>query len=80
MCVGASNQQRNEGLEYLLKYHVEWSEDPLVVLETIAGEGVTDLLGEDAAEESSLYPTLSGSVCVCCVCVVDMHLLCIYTP
>lgn len=54
-----SNQQRSEALEYLLRYHVDWSEDPLEVLETIAGEGVTDLLGEEAAEESSSYPTLS---------------------
>ena len=54
-----TNQQRNDALEYLLRYHVEWSHDPLDVLETIAGEGITDLLGEDASDESTTYPTLS---------------------
>ena len=57
--VVGTNQQRSEALEYLLRYHVEWSPDPLNVLESIAGEGVTDLLGEDASEESTTYPTLS---------------------
>ena len=54
-----TNQQRSEALEYLIRYHVEWSEDPLEALETIAGDGITDLLGEEASEESSSYPTLS---------------------
>ena len=54
-----TNQQRSEALEYLLRYHVEWSADPLGVLETIAGDGITELLGEDASEESATYPTLS---------------------
>ena len=70
--VMGSNQQRSEALEYLLRYHVEWSPDPLEVLENIAGEGVVELLGEDAVEESTVYPTLTKLVgaCVCvCVCV-----------
>ena len=54
-----TNQQRSEALEYLIRYHVEWSEDPLEALETITGDGITDLLGEEASEESSSYPTLS---------------------
>ena len=54
-----TNQQRSGALEYLIRYHVEWSEDPLEALETIAGDGITDLLGEEASEESSSYPTLS---------------------
>ena len=54
-----TNQQRSEALEYLLRYHVEWSADPLGVLEAIAGDGITELLGEDASEESATYPTLS---------------------
>ena len=54
-----TNQQRSDALEYLIRYHVEWSEDPLEALETITGDGITDLLGEEASEESSSYPTLS---------------------
>ena len=61
MVVG-TNQQRSDALEYLLRYHIEWSPDPLVVLENIAGEGITELLGEDTSEESTTYPTLSMSV------------------
>lgn len=61
MVVG-TNQQRSDALEYLLRYHIEWSPDPLEVLENIAGEGVKELLGEDASEESTTYPTLSKCV------------------
>lgn len=61
MVVG-TNQQRSDALEYLLRYHIEWSSDPLEVLENIAGEGITELLGEDTSEESTTYPTLSKSV------------------
>ena len=60
--VVGTNQQRSDALEYLLRYHIEWSPDPLVVLENIAGEGITELLGEDTSEESTTYPTLSKSV------------------
>ena len=51
-----SNQQRNDALQYLLRYHVEWAPDPLDVLETIAGDGITDLLGKEASDESTLVP------------------------
>ena len=64
MVVG-TNQQRSDALEYLLRYHIEWSPDPLEVLENIAGEGITELLGEDTSEESTTYPTLSKSVSRC---------------
>jgi Fanconi anemia group D2 protein len=60
-----TNQQRSGALEYLIRYHVEWSEDPLEALETIAGDGITDLLGEEASEESSSYPTLSSATLPC---------------
>ena len=30
-----TNQQRSEALEYLVRHHVEWAEDPLLVLEAM---------------------------------------------
>ena len=43
------------------RYHIEWSESPLSVVEVICGNAVTQLMGEDPQERSSLYPTLSLS-------------------
>ena len=58
-----TGHQRTEALECLLRYHIEWSPDPLGVMETVAGEGMVELLGEEASDESSLYPTLSKYTC-----------------
>ncbi len=57
-----SGQQRNEALEYLLKYHVTWSEDSLQLMEEIVGGSVAELMGEEAREESATYPTLTKLV------------------
>ena len=62
---GESGQQRNEALECLLKYHMEWAEDPLAKVECIAGDAVTELIGEEPMEESQEYPTLSKCVYIC---------------
>ena len=62
---GESGQQRNEALEYLLKYHIEWAEDPLAKIECITGDAVTELIGEEPKEESQEYPTLSKYVHIC---------------
>ena len=56
---GESGSQRSEALDYLLRYHLEWADDPLALVESIAGEGVVELMGEEPQEESSAYPTLS---------------------
>ena len=54
-----SGQQRNEALEYLLRYHLDWNGDTLHLIETIAGDAMVELLGEEPLEESSTYPTLT---------------------
>ena len=54
-----SNQIRNEALEYLLKYHFEWAGDPLDVIETMVGDAVTELMGEEGRQASQKYPTLT---------------------
>ena len=62
---GESRQQKNEALECLLKYHIEWAEDPLAKIESITGDAVTELIGEEPKEESQEYPTLSKCVYIC---------------
>ena len=54
-----SNQLRSNAVTYLLKYHIEWASDCLRVVEILAGDASTELLGEETATESSKYPTLS---------------------
>jgi len=56
---GEGRQQRNEVMEFLLKYHMEWAGDSLAVIEGIVGDAVTELIGEEPVEESQAYPTLS---------------------
>ncbi len=56
---------KKEALEYLLKYHLEWAREPLVVIEHISGEAVIELIGDNAIEEATKYPTLTKYVCVC---------------
>lgn len=59
---GETGQQRNEALEYLLKYHVTWNEDPLGLMEEIMGGNVVELMGEEAHDASDTYPTLTKLV------------------
>ena len=54
-----NTQHKNNALSFLLKYHVEWAADPLEVVETLAGDATVELIGEDAVEVSSKYPTLT---------------------
>ena len=54
-----STQLRNEALEYLLRYYFEWASDPLDVIETMVGDAVVELMGEDARHASQKYPTLT---------------------
>lgn len=54
-----NTQHRNDALSFLLKHHVEWASDPLVLVETLAADATVELLGEDAMEASSKYPTLT---------------------
>ena len=44
---------------------MEWAEDPLAKIECIAGDAVTELIGEEPMEESQEYPTLSKCVYIC---------------
>eukprot|EP00117_Sycon_ciliatum_P036884 scpid12328/ scgid27700/ Fanconi anemia group D2 protein len=48
----------NESLVFLLKLHITCAEDPLSVMETIAGKAAPELLSEDI-HQTSLYPTLN---------------------
>ena len=57
--VSESGSQRSEALDCLLRYHLEWADAPLDLAESIAGESIAELLGEEPPEESSVYPTLS---------------------
>ena len=50
---------RKEAIEYLLKYHLEWAGEPLVVIEQISGESAVELIGEEPVEASANYPTLT---------------------
>ncbi len=63
-----STSLRRQAVEYMLKYHIEWGENPLGVIEVIGGGAALELLGDDALAESTLYPTLTKytplSVCV----------------
>ena len=52
-------QLRNNALEYLLKYYFEWAGDPLDVIETLVGDDVVELMGEEARESSQKFPTLT---------------------
>ena len=54
-----STQLRNEALEYLLKYHFEWAGDPLRVIESMVGDAVVELMGDEARDTSQKYPTLT---------------------
>jgi len=45
---------KKEAIEYILRYHIEWSCDPLAVMEGIAGGPFVDLL-----EDGGSHPTLS---------------------
>lgn len=54
-----STQLRSSAITYLLKQHIEWSSDSLKVVETLAGEAATELLGEKALQQSNMYPTLN---------------------
>lgn len=54
-----STQLRRAAVTYLLKHHIEWASDTLKVVETLAGDAATELLGEEALQESSKYPTLN---------------------
>ena len=54
-----SKQLCDDALNYLLKYHIEWASEPLLVIETIAGECAVELIGEDAREASQTYSTLT---------------------
>ena len=54
-----SNQLRNEALEYLLKYYFEWAGEPLAVIESMVGDAVVELMGEEARDTSQKYPTLT---------------------
>jgi len=54
-----SSQHRNNAITYLLKHHIEWAPDCLRVVEVLAGDASTELLGEEALMESSKYPTLN---------------------
>lgn len=57
--VTESRQLRDDALDYLLKYHIEWASQPLDIIETIAGKYAVELIGEDAQETSQVYPTLT---------------------
>ena len=46
-------------MEYLLKFHVQWASDPLVIIELISGEAAVELIGDNAVNESTKYPTLT---------------------
>ena len=50
---------RNEALEYLLKYYFEWASDPLAVIESMVGDAVVELMGDEARDTSQKYPTLT---------------------
>jgi hypothetical protein len=50
---------RNSALTFLLKYHIEWAADSLLIVESLAGDAAVELIGEDGGEESSKYPTLT---------------------
>ena len=56
---GETPQIRNDALEYLLKYHFEWASDPLALIETVVGDAVTELMGDEANTTSQKYPTLT---------------------
>ena len=42
-----------------MKYHFEWASDPLALIETVVGDAVTELMGEEPHEASQKYPTLT---------------------
>ena len=54
-----STQLKNEAVTFLLKYHIEWAGDSLVVVESLSCDAAVDLIGEEAMESSSKYPTLT---------------------
>ena len=54
-----SNSLKKEAVEYLLKYNVQWASDPLVVIELISGEAAVELIGDNAVDVSTKYPTLT---------------------
>lgn len=56
---GETPQIRNDTLEYLLKYHFDWASDPLALIETVVGDAVTELMGDEANTTSQKYPTLT---------------------
>lgn len=60
---------RKEATEYLLKYHLEWATEPLYLIDLICGEAAVELIGDQAVEESTKYPTLSR-------CVIQIHNYC----
>ncbi len=79
---------RKQALEYIVKYNLEWTSDPLLVIEEIGGGAAIELLGDDALTVSTTYPTLTKythppptltHLCLCvCVCgVTSLSCLCV---
>lgn len=54
-----SSTIKKEALCFLLKYHIEWASEPLVVVEELVGDASGELIGEDTSEASEKYPTLT---------------------
>lgn len=46
-------------MEYLLRYYFEWAGDPLDVIESLVGDDVVELMGDEAHEASQKFPTLT---------------------
>ena len=51
---------KKEALCFLLKYHIEWASEPLVVVGELVRDASGELIGEDAVEASEKYPTMTG--------------------
>ena len=54
-----STQLKTSALTFLLKHHIEWASDSLLVVENLAGDASVELIGEEGVEQSTKYPTLT---------------------